>query len=226
MMIKNKKLSAAWLLFAVWLYGMWAVCELLIVPPLKQSVQNEYLFTFLRDGVLKNLIWTLPAFLLIKHFRSSLLLDDKQLFSFGKEQAKYLLTGVFLAVFVLIGSVVRHHGFAVSESFHPSRLMIVLFVGLSEEIVFRGFFLNATLKHTDADWKKWLAFGGNALMFLAIHFPIWISEGVFAANFRSMGFVIVIVLSVLFSVCTTRSRSLWTAVILHSFYDLMVIVFA
>ena len=218
-MLKNRKLTAAWLLFSVWLYGAWTVSELLLVPILREAVPNEYLLVLLRDGLLKNVIWTLPACLLIRRFSSSLAIPAKELFSFQRKDLRYLLPlGAFLIVFVLLGAIMRH-GFSLSESFHPSQLLIVLFVGVSEESVFRGFLLNTTLKSTDTDRFTVIAVVVNAVMFLAIHFPIWISSGVFVQNFTHFSFITILVLSGLFSFCTIRCRSLWVAIILHSLYD-------
>lgn len=218
-MLRNKKLTTAWVLFAVWLYGAWAVTELLLVPQLQKAVPNEYLLVLLRDGLLKNVIWTLPACLLIRHFSRSLAIPAKELFSFHRKDLRYLLPlGGLLAVFVVLGAVMRH-GFSLSESFHPSQLLIVPFVGISEESVFRGFLLNATLKGAETDRPKIIAVAVNAVMFLVVHFPIWISSGVFVQSFTHFGFITILVLSGLFSFCTIRCRSLWVAVILHSVYD-------
>ncbi len=224
-MLKHKKLTVTWLLFAVCFYGVWAISEIWLSPLLKQAVPNEYLFLLLWDGLIKNILWTLPAFLLIRHFSKELVFSCKELFSLRKEHLKYLLIAVFLTIFVVGGAIVRRHGFSLSPDFHPSQLIIVLFVGLSEEIVFRGFFLNTTLIGTKTPVQQGVAVGINALMFLAIHFPIWISEGIFLSSFTSFGFVTVLALSALFSYCTIKTRSLWIAVILHSFYDALVFLF-
>ena len=224
-LLKNKKLLMCLILFTVWLYGAWALYHLLIEPAIKGMTDNEYVRVLLRDGVIKSLVWTLPAVLLIRRFSSDMLIGMRQLFSFRKAALKYLLIAVPLAAFVLIAPLLRGKGINISPTFHPSKLITVLFVGFTEEIVFRGLYLNASLKGADTNAKKYTAVGVNALMFLVIHFPIWISTGTFTANFASFAFVTIIALSVLFSFCTINCRNIWVASILHSFYDMLVFVF-
>ncbi len=225
-MWKNKKLTAAWVLFAVWLYGAWSVYTLWLLPILQDALPNKYMMELVGTGIIKNIVWVLPAFWLIRHFSQELAIPAKELFSLRREHLKYLLIAVFLAVLVIAGAVGRRHGFSLSPGFHPSQLIIVLFVGIEEEMVFRGFFLNGTLIGADTNFKKGIAVAVNAVMFLFIHFPIWIYNGVFITNFTNFGFITILVLSALFSFCTMRCRSLWVAVILHSFYDAMVFLFA
>lgn len=224
-MIKNKKLTLAFILFAVWLYGAWSAVKLLIMPAISGVINNEYAVVLINDLLIKNIVWTIPALILIKHFSGELFISMKELLSFRKESLKYLLIAAALAVFVLGGVVLRTHGLTLSSTFHPSLLITALLVGFTEEIVFRGFFLNAALKNADSEPKKYLAVAINAVMFLVIHFPVWIKSGVFVTNITSFSFLTVIALSVLFSFCLIRCRNIWVAAILHSFYDLLVFMF-
>jgi len=100
-------------------------------------------------------------------------------------------------------------------------VIIVLFVGITEESVFRGWLLNATLDR----WGKWCALIVNSLLFLAIHFPKWIVSGEFVYAFTSFGFAEVIALSLLFGWSFLRTRNLLLPIALHMFYDLVVMMF-
>ena len=225
-MLKNKKLTAAFLLFAVWLYFIWALMELWLYPLLEVNIQEKWLFTLLTDGLIKNLIWTASAIMLIKHFSSELHIGIRELFSFNKGCVKYTLFSVVLAAIVIAGAVIRRHGFAVNENFEPSMLITYLLVGISEETVFRGFFLNATLSGAESSRSKRIAaLIINAVMFLCIHFPIWIRSGMFVSSFTGGGFVTVMLLSMLFGYTMIKCRSLLPAVIMHSVYDLAIAVF-
>ena len=114
-MIKNKKLLAALGIFTLWLYGAWAGFEMLLNPMLKEATDNEYILLLLRDGVIKNLVWTLPAVLLIKHFSDGMLVGMRELFGFKKAASKYLLIVLPLAAFVLLGELIRTHTIEVSS---------------------------------------------------------------------------------------------------------------
>ena len=224
-MTKKKTMTAAVIVYALLLYITWALTELVLVPAVNSAVTDEYARELIRDCVLKNIIWTLPAFLLIRRFSKELYISKKELFGMNKTGLKLLLISVPLAVFVLSGVIVRTHTVAISPSFHPSEFISLLFVGITEEFVFRGLFLNYSLSLAKKNIHRYIAFGINALMFLMIHFPIWISEGIFVSSFTGFGFVTVMALGVLFGWTVTKSRSIWPAVILHSFYDLIVFLF-
>ena len=223
-MTDKEKMTAATVVYALLFYTAWALIELVIAPLLKE-VSDEYVFTLLRDCVIKNLVWTLPAILLIRRFSEEMYIPGKELFGMNKTGLKLLLIALPLAVFVLSGVIFRTHTIAISSSFHPSSIIMVLFVGISEEFVFRGLFLNASLSFAKKDIHKYAAMGINALMFLVIHFPIWISNGVFVSSFAGFGFVTIMALSALFGWTVTKCRSIWPAVILHSFYDLIICMF-
>jgi len=99
-------------------------------------------------------------------------------------------------------------------------VIIVLFVGITEESVFRGWLLNATLER----WGRWPALIVNSLLFLAIHFPKWIVSGEFVYAFTSFGFAEVIALSLLFGWSFVRTRNLLLPIALHMVYDLAVML--
>ena len=100
-------------------------------------------------------------------------------------------------------------------------VIIVLFVGITEESVFRGWLLNATLDRLG----RWRALIVNSLLFLAIHFPKWIVSDEFLYAFTSFGFAEVIALSLLFGWSFLRTRNLLLSIALHMFYDLVVMMF-
>ncbi len=96
-------------------------------------------------------------------------------------------------------------------------MIIVLFVGITEEMVFRGWLLNATV----SEKKKWMPVIINSLMFLFIHFPKWIHEGCFVENFQNMGFLSIIILSIIFSWTFIKSKNIWISILLHMYWDLL-----
>ena len=77
--------------------------------------------------------------------------------------------------------------------------------------------MNTALK----DRKPGIVYIGNAVMFLLIHFPIWLREGVFMTYMTSPAFFLLIVLSLIFSRTFAKSRSILVPVILHAYRDLL-----
>ena len=121
--------------------------------------------------------------------------------------------------------MIKTGDWSVAESFGWGKIIIVLVVGISEEMVFRGWLLNSTLKNADKEWKKWIAVGINAVMFLVIHFPVWVYDGVFFRNFQSFAFVSIIVMSGIFSWLFIKTKNILVPVGLHMLYDLLIFLF-
>ena len=59
----------------------------------------------------------------------------------------------------------------------------------------------------------------NAVMFLLIHFPIWIASGIFIDAFTSLNFLCVPALSIIFSWSFIKSKNIWIPITLHIFKD-------
>lgn len=209
------------IVYVIVFYGIWVLWELLAKPFISDNIPNEYLSQFIKSGVIKNPVWTLPALLLIKHYDDEMYIGFKEMFTAKVNVLKYLpIFGVF-TVYLLVGAFLQKGRLAFSEMFGLDKLIIVLFVGITEETVFRGWLLNATL----GDKKKWLPVAVNAVMFLLIHFPVWIYEGVFVENFQNFGFLGLLILSVTFSVTFIKSRNIWIPVSLHMYWDLFMFLF-
>lgn len=224
-MMKNKRLLLTLGIYVVLFYASWAFVEMVLIVWMA-AIFDKVTMTLMRDALIKNLLWTLPALLLIHAFRGELAVGEKEMWRWKKKDFLILLPlAAFLAAFVLVGSLVRRHGLSISPNFGWDSVIIVLTVGVTEELVFRGWLLNVMAKNADTEGKKLLALLLNAVMFLCIHFPIWITSGVFVSSFRSMGFVTVIVLSMLFGMSFLRTKNLLVPIILHSFYDLLVFMF-
>lgn len=111
----------------------------------------------------------------------------KEMFTPDKKCVKYWLVFPAMTAYIILAVVIRRGEITIQESFGISDIIVVLFVGLTEELVFRGWLLNSTLKIGE---NKALAV--NAAMFLMIHFPKWIYEGVFESNFVTFGLVSII----------------------------------
>lgn len=204
--------------YAVTFYSVWVLWELFGRSLVDRMVPGEMMAQLIKSGVVKNLVWTVPALLLIERFKSDVSITLKEMFSIRVKWLNYLpIFGIF-TFYMLIGSVLKNGSAQIVNSFGPEKIVIVLFVGLTEEMVFRGWLLNATV----CEEKKWLYISLNAAMFLAIHFPIWAYTGTFITNFTSFGFLEILALSVVFSCTFLKSRSIFVPIVLHMYWDLLV----
>ena len=205
------------IVYVIIFYCVWTLWEFFGKPFISSTVEHEYLSQFLKSGVVKNLVWTLPAILLVNHFRNDVYVGLREMFSVKAASLKYLLICFLFTVYLFAGALLQRGYISISENFRISDLIIVLFVGLTEEMVFRGWLLNATVR----EQKKWAPIIINSVMFLLIHFPIWICEGHFVENFQNFSFLCIMVLSVIFSWTFLKSRTIWVPIFLHMYWDLL-----
>jgi membrane protease YdiL (CAAX protease family) len=157
--------------------------------------------------------------ILINKFRDTVQIGLKEMFSIKVKWWRYLWVYALLAVWVLLGGLTHPGGLSFALGF--DELIIVLFVGITEEMVFRGWLLNAMVK----DMSQWLAILINATLFLLIHFPRLIMEDALISAFTSFNFIGLVVLSFIFSVSFLKSKSILVPITMHMFYDLMMFVF-
>lgn len=207
--------------YVIVFYGIWTVWEFWLKSLLNSAVENEYILQIIKSGVIKNLVWTLPALLLIHHFKSDMYVELKDMFQINVRLLRYLPIFLLFTVYLLGGAVLQKGTLSVSESFKLSDLITALFVGITEETVFRGWLLNSTVSKE----KKRLSVIANSLMFLLIHFPVWIHEGVFISNFQNFGFLSIVILSSIFGMIFIKSKNIWIPITLHMYWDLLMFVF-
>ena len=209
--ITTKKKYLIIFIYCLCFYAIWAVFEFYIKPNISSQ--------FIRSGLIKPAVWVLPATLLVYIFRDSVQISLKEMFVTKVKLVRYLWVYAFLAVYVLLGGFFVPGG--LSFVINSDSMIIVLFVGITEEMVFRGWLLNATVR----DMPQWLAILLNSLLFLAIHFPRWIQEGIFISTFASFNFIGIIVLSVIFSIAFLKSKNIMIPITMHMFYDAMIFIF-
>lgn len=118
--------------------------------------------------------------------------------------------------FHIISAYVQNGNISISSSFQITDILIAISVGISEEIVFRGWLLNASIHD-----KKWLPIIVNAALFLLIHFPVWIRCDMLFAYIMSGSFFQIIILSIIFSYAFIKSKNILVPIILHTYWDFL-----
>jgi membrane protease YdiL (CAAX protease family) len=117
----------------------------------------------------------------------------------------------------ILQALIYSGGISIRHDFEPIRLVgVVLFVGITEEIVFRGFLLNTFLKKM----KMWYAIALNAVLFYLIHIPIWIYQGQ-DITFYLSAIVSVTLISALFAYSFIKTKNIFVPIILHMIWNLL-----
>lgn len=216
--MKKQKTNTILIVYIILFYMAWTAFELIVKKALDSIIPNVVLCSFIKSGIIKNLVWTLPAILLIRHFKSEIYITVKEMFTTKINWQEYIPIYIIFTVYVLAGSILHHGKPEIASSFGVDKIIIVLFVGLTEEMVFRGWLLNFTI----CENKRWPYIIANAIMFLTIHFPKWVFSGTLLNSFTSLQFLEIMVLSIVFSLTFLRSKSILVPISLHMYYDLLV----
>ena len=217
----RKSLNITLVVYFIIFYAIWALIDLVFVP-MTGLDKNPLLSSIIKEGVIKCIVWIIPAIMLTRHYDEFMFAKKDTIFSFKVNWLKYIPVFIILTAYVLIVTYIITGTIALNKEFAFSDIVWLSFVGITEEMVFRGWLLNSTITEN----KKWLPIIINGIMFLLIHFPGWIQEGCFVDNILSGGFIIIIVLSVIFSWTFVKSKSIMVPVVLHMFYDFIVTIIA
>lgn len=196
--------------YLVVFYLAWTIKELWLI---------EYIYSFgeiispLLEALVKSLVWIVPAGFYIKYYLHSYPISYLKM---NVNVKKGLFWGIVLSLLLgscLILEVYIFNG--VSFHFYLSfddYLNTFLMAGLAEEIVFRGLILQELNKRL----PFWKANVITALLFLVIHFPIWIYNDVI---FQFGSHIYVFLIGLLFGLVFKKTGSLWSVILLHAFHN-------
>ena len=117
------------------LFILWGGLEICIVPFLARWFDDTTI-VFIKEVVLKIVVWFVPAVLLCRHYHGFLGIQAK-LFS-GKIPWAKLLPVLFLfTAFHLVSAYVETGAVFISSSFRAADILIEVSVGMGEEMVLR-----------------------------------------------------------------------------------------
>ena len=207
--VKKKYIILA--VYCVCFYAVWTVYTFFV----RQHINSA----LIRNGIIKTTVWVLPAMLLVHKLRDGVQIGLKEMFTTKVRWRRYIWVYALLAVWALLGGLLQPGGLTFSLT--ADSIIAVLFVGITEEMVFRGWLLNATI----TDMPQWLAILINAALFALIHFPRFIQEGTLIYSFTSLGVVGIMILGAIFSLSFLKSKNLLVPITMHMLYDLLLFAF-
>lgn len=210
----NSKLRTSLIIYAMILYGLWSLLELY----LKTQIGID---EFTKEVYIKIVFWLLPAIVIHFRFSDNMFIKKEEMYLLRKNCWIVVPIMLLFTIYIFISEYLTNSKITISESFGINTVVEVLSIAIGEEMVFRGLFLNAILN----DKKKYLAVFINSLMFLIIHFPAWIQGDIFISVFTSGGFITVLLVSCIFSFVFIKTKSIWTAIFLHFWWDLLLFMF-
>jgi uncharacterized protein len=191
-------------------YLVWTIKELWLI---------EYIYSFgnlispLIEAIVKSVIWIVPVWLYITYALNRSAISYLKL---NVNVKKGLLWGIGLSLLMGLGLIGEAYIFN-NASVHFSLsfddyLNTFIMAGLAEEIVFRGLILQEINKRL-AFWKANVI---TSLLFLVIHYPIWIYNDII---FHYGSHLYVFIIGLLFGFVYKKIGSLWSVILLHAFHN-------
>ena len=214
-MLDKRRLTAGKIgIYLIIFFAVWSTRELVIQPIFLTPL--DALASEIIGEIIKIAVWTLPAILLIRYYQDDMWISLKEMFTTKPKWFKE--APILLIVFVpILSAFLRHGEIAVHPDFVPVRLIgSVILVGITEEIVFRGFLLNALLKKM----KLWYAIALNEVLFVLIHFPIWIYQGHEVTVFL-ISSVAIFFIGAFFSYSFVKTKNIFVPIILHMLWNVI-----
>jgi uncharacterized protein len=198
--------------FYLVLFGL-NLLRVFVIMPWEEHLSD--VLAFLTEIVDKASIWIGLTYLFVVYV-------EKQPFLTAVQLKGHLLKGLVVGI---LGSLVIVFAFAMQVFMKHQPLQVTVttffgvlpvFDGLIEEIPFRGFLQ----RHFQTLMPLSAATLLNALLFVAIHIPIWHSTGMNMNDMLQNG-IHVFFLAILFCLVVRFSKSLWSSVVMHTVNNLI-----
>jgi uncharacterized protein len=207
-----------WLYFLSF-YSLWCIRELWFVQyiDLMDSVLNAII-----SAIIKIIIWILPVILIVRTVEKQNVLSYLGLRDHYKKGLIWTVWGTIALIlyFFILNLIVLENDIGFNLSINEL-LNTILLVGITEEIVFRGFLLRK-LMDSNSFWQANIL---TSLLFVSIHFPIWIYKGLFEFPYILASMATAFVLGIIFGFIYRKTNSLWSVIILHSLYNFLVSIY-
>ena len=200
---------------------MWFFRELLLGPVLESSF-GEWGAELIGESV-KLIVWFLPSVLLIRYYKNDMEFSLREIFTVKTNSLPYLLILFGFLAINSVGKLISEGSITLSRPNPVSSIVgTVLLVGITEEMVFRGFIQNALMKKM----KPTYALVASSFMFLIIHFPIWIKNGLFTDIFTVLGHCVsILALSFIFGWTFLKGKNIVIPILLHMTWNLILVLF-
>lgn len=139
MKLKTCRSEAAILIaYCLTFYGVWTIWEFGGKACVEARIAHEGIAQLMKFGVIKNMVWTLPAMALLRAWPGKAHAGLREILFNRVAWKRYLPLFLLFTVYLLGGLLLQKGQIALSGAFTYSQLIVVLFVGITEEMVFRG----------------------------------------------------------------------------------------
>ena len=217
-MVRRELTTGKIAVYLIIFFTIWSIRELIIRPMFLSHLDD--LTYGVVESTIKVLVWTVPAVMLIRYYEDDLWISLREMFT---NKLKWFKTAplLLLVFYPLAGAWLSQGSLVINPDFNPLRLFEpVIFAGITEELVFRGFLLNAFL----IKMKTVPAVIASEVLFTLIHYPIWIYWG-FDLTTILWSSIIVFFTGVFFAFSFIKTKNIWVPIVLHMTWNLFMVLF-
>lgn len=182
---------------------------------------NNAVLKIIVENSIKYIVWTVPVFILLKYVYNE---NPITYLKLNDNVGKGLIWGIAVGLLIVIYHVARNYIMGDGKFYFNidtyTWIHRILLIGLTEEVVFRGFILQKLREELEFIYANSL----SAVLFLLIHFPRWYISGILSnekiAYFLAYS-AFVLGFGLLQGYILKRTKSLWACMIIHSFNNLI-----
>ncbi|WP_203648509.1 CPBP family intramembrane glutamic endopeptidase [Secundilactobacillus yichangensis] len=201
-------------------FVLWLVIQVFINVPIL-NLTSGWTEELLTDAV-KLFIWLGVGLFMIFHTKRDRFAIERP-FQVNLKFKPLYITLIAIVIYMLAMAFIQRHSVGIVATFKPTMLLQdFLVVGICEETVFRGYLLNRLRKIVDSEQTALLI---QAVLFALIHLPRYLTTYPPLSFLTILGqLVTVAILGYLFGWLFLKSRSLWPGIIVHSVWDLLIVL--
>lgn len=199
---------------------LWFVIQVFVNVPVA-NLAHGWTQELIIDAV-KTVVWLGTGLILIWRTPKDQFLIEKP-FRINLKFMPLYYTLAAIVAYMLITAFLQRHSIGIVATFKPTMfLQDFLIVGVCEETVFRGYFLNRFVKMMKSEQNALIL---QAVLFALMHLPRYLTSYPALSPLTIFGqLVTVALLGYLFGWLFLRSRSLWPSIIVHSVWDLLIVM--
>lgn len=203
------------------LFSLWTAYQLRLFAGL---YSNNIVLSSIIENSIKYIVWTLPVLILLRYVYYSnpisyLKLED----NFVNGVMWGTIIGFGVAVYHIVRFFLMGDGTLKLDIDMYTWIHRILLIGLTEEVVFRGFILQKLNEELEFIFANGIA----AVLFMLMHFPGWYVRGLMSngnITYFYMSAAFVLIFGLLQGYVLKRTKSLWACMIIHSINNLVTTV--
>lgn len=168
------------------------------------------------------LVWASYAIFLLIRYKDDVPTKFKELYTNVPKLKPFVITVLAVVVYHICSMFFTHGGLWINPKFNFFKhLFIFAMVAFAEELVYRGWGLNALSKFMSAKKANFI----SCLFFVILHLPAYIIQYFLIGTFLYQTIIVqcfmVFILGLVFGYLYSKGKSLWSCMVVHFLCDFL-----